>query len=86
MYTFLLYYLQVKHPLRDWRKLGRCQKVIQHSPWGGKYKAVAVNSEGLLAVTDYSNKCVHLLTKKGALARSIGLGGSLPGVAFDLFW
>ena len=56
MYTFLLYYLKVKHPLRDWRKLGRCQKVIKHSPEGGRYSAIAVNSEGLLAVTDYKNE------------------------------
>ena len=92
MYTFLLYYLQVKHPLRDWRKLGRCQKVVKHSLEGGVYRAVAVNSEGLLAVTDESNKCVHLFTKEGALVRSIGkgvlgswlFGASLPGVAFDL--
>ena len=77
----------MKHPLRDWRKLGECQKVIQHSPEGGRYWAVAVNSEGLLAVTDEVNKCVHLITKEGALVRSIGrgvLGGWLLGVAFDL--
>ena len=45
------------------------------------------NSEGLLAVTDGENHCVHLLTNKGALVRSIGkgvLGISLFGVAFDL--
>ena len=87
MYTFLLYYLQVMHPLRNWRKLGRCQKVIQHTPDGGGYSATAVNSEGLLAVTDYMNRCVHLLTKEGTLVRSIGkrvLGYTLPGVAFDL--
>ena len=77
----------MKHPLRDWRKLGECQKIVQHSAEGGGYCAVAVNSEGLLAVTDHRNKCVHLLSKDGALVRSIGkevLGGSLPGVAFDL--
>ena len=48
---------------------------------------MAVNNEGLLAVTDSTNKCVHLLTKEGALVRSIGegeLGGALCGVAFDL--
>ena len=80
----------MKHPLRDWRKLGECQKVIKHSPEGGWYKAVAMNSEGLLAVTDVGNKCVHLLTKEGALVRSIGKGvfrtvsTMLYGVAFDL--
>ena len=47
---------------------------------------MAVNSEGLLAVTDGRNRCVHLLSKDGALVRSIGkgvLGSLLPGVAFD---
>ena len=76
----------MKLPLRDWRKLGECQKVIQHSPEGGIYRAVAVNSEGLLAVTDIGNECVHLLTKEFALVRSIGKGvlsNDLPGVAFD---
>ena len=47
-----------------------------------------MNSEGLLAVTDDCNKCVHLLTKEGALVRSIGKGvlGSclFGGVTFDL--
>ena len=46
-----------------------------------------MNSEGLLAVTDEMGKCVHLLTKEGALVRSIGkgmLGDWLSGVAFDL--
>ena len=87
MYTFLLYYLQVKHPLRDWRKLGRCEEVVRHSQEGCWYSAVAVSSEGLLAMTDYMNSCVYLLTKEGTLVRSIGKGmhgGSLPGVAFDL--
>ena len=76
----------MKHPLRDWRKLGECQKVIQHSPGGGLYTAIAVNSKGLLAVTDV-NSCVHLLTNNGTLVRSIGkgvLGGLLFGVSFDL--
>ena len=80
-------YLQVRHPLRDWRKLGQCQKVIKHSPEGGKYTGVAVNSEGLIAVTDDANKCVHLLDKEGALMRSIGkgmLGNNLNGITFDL--
>ena len=48
---------------------------------------MAVNSEGLLAVTDGEKCCVHLLTNKGALVRSIGeglFGGGLFGVAFDL--
>ena len=51
------------------------------------YRAVAVNSEGLVAVTDGWNHCVHLLTNEGTLVRSIGegmLGGVLYGVAFDL--
>ena len=87
LYTFLMCYLQVKHPPRDWRTLGKCQKVIQHSPGGGGYGGVAVNSEGLLAVTDDENRCVHLLSKDGALVKSIGKGvlsGDLCGVAFDL--
>ena len=59
-----------------------------HSPKDGRYRAVAVNSEGLLAVTDDKNKCVHLV-KEGMLVRSIGkgeLGGGwlLSGVVFDL--
>ena len=76
----------MKHPLRDWRKLGECQKVKQHSLGNGVYETVAVNSE-VLAVTDGLSKCVNLLTKEGALVRSVGeevLGGdSLRGVAFD---
>ena len=75
-------------PLRDWRKLGDCQKVIQHSPGSVVYEAVAVNSEGLVAVTNGGSRRVHLLTKEGALVRSIGkrmLGGCrLLGVTFDL--
>ena len=52
------------------------------------YWAIAVNSDGLLAVTDVENRCVHLLTNNGTLVRSIGkgvLGGSLGlfGVSFD---
>ena len=77
----------MKHPPRDWRKLGKCQKVIQHSPEGGRYCAIAVNSKGLLAVTDGENRCVHLLTNNGTLVRSIGkgvFGGGLFGVSFDL--
>ena len=77
----------MKPPPRDWRKLGECQKVIKHSPVGGWYQAVAVNSEGLLAVTDRLSCCVHLLTTEDAFVRSIGkgmLGNALFGVAFDL--
>ena len=77
----------MKHPPRDWRKLGECQKVIRHSPEGGLYYAIAVNSKGLLAVTDGMNKCVHLLTNNGTLVRSIGegvLSGYMFGVSFDL--
>ena len=79
--------LQVRYPLRDWKKLGKCQKVIQHTPGGGSYGAVAVNSEGLLAVADGGNRCVHLLNKVGTLVRSIVkgvLGSDLLGITFDL--
>ena len=82
---FPYFHLQLKHPLRDWSKISECQKVIQHRRGGGWYRAVAVNSEGLLAVTDDTNRCVHL-SKDGALVRSIGKGvldSWLPGVAFD---
>ena len=51
------------------------------------YVGVAVNSEGLLAVTDDRNMCVHLLSKEGALVRSIGKGvlrGRLDGITLDL--
>ena len=74
----------MKHPPRDWRKLGECQKVI---PGHGGYCAIAVNSKGLLAVTDGLNRCVHLVTNNGTLVRSIGkgvFGGYLFGVSFDL--
>ena len=77
----------MKHPPRDWRKLGECQKVIQHSAGGSWYCAIAVNSDGLLAVTDVVNRCVHLLTNNGTLVRSIGKGVlcfDLYGVSFDL--
>ena len=87
VHALVICYLQVRHPLRDWRKLGKCQKVIQHRPGGGEYVGVAVNSEGLLAVTDYEKKCIHLLRKEGALVRSIEkgvLGGDLRGITFDL--
>ena len=85
--ALVMCYLQVRYPLRDWRKLGKCQKVIQHRPGGGDYGGVAVNSEGLLAVTDDRNKCIHLFRKEGALVRSIGkgvLGSDLGGITFDL--
>ena len=80
-------YLQARHPVRDWRKLGKCQKVIKHSPEGGMYGGVAVNSEDILAVADGQNKFVHLFTKEGALVRSIGKGVHgyyLRGITFDL--
>ena len=51
------------------------------------YSGVAVNSEGLLAVTDGSNNCIHMFRKEGSLVRSIGkgvLGGILDGITFDL--
>ena len=85
--ALVMCYLQVRHPPSDWRKLGKCQKVIQHSPGGGGYYGVAVNSDGLLAVTDDKNNSIHLLTIDGALVRSIGnrvLGGDLGGITFDL--
>ena len=84
--ALVMCYLQVRHPLRDWRKLGKCQKVIQHSLGGGVYVGVAVNSEGLLAVTDGKNRCVHIFNKEGTLVRSIGeeeLGDALCGTTFD---
>ena len=77
----------MKHPPRDWRKLGECKKVIQHSPGGGFYRAIAVNSKGPIAVADGVNRCVHLLTNNGTLVRSIGKGvlsRALYGVSFDL--
>ena len=85
--ALVMCYLQVMQPPRDWRKLGKCQKVIQHSPGGGGYTGVAVSSEGLLAVIDCMNKCIHLLRTEGALVRSIGKGvlsGNLYGITFDL--
>ena len=72
---------------RDWKTLEKCQKVIQRRGGDGKYCGVAVNSEGLLAVTDDTDKRVHLLSEEGALVRSIGegeLGNDLFGVAFDI--
>ena len=87
LYALVMCYLQVRHTLRGWRKPGKCQKVIQHTPGGGPYYGVAVNSEGLLAVTDCTNDCIHLLRKEGALVKSIGkaiLGGYLGGITFDL--
>ena len=77
----------MKPALRDWRELGKCQKVIKPRSGGGWYNAVAVSSEGLVAVTDGRNRCVHLLTNEGTFVRSIGegmLGRLLFGVAFDL--
>ena len=58
--------------------------VIQHSPGGGEYVVVAVSSDGILAVTDYTNKCIHLLRKEGALVRSIGKAAIGGGLTFDL--
>ena len=84
--ALVMCYLQVRHSLRDWGKLGKCQKGIQHSPGGGSYRGVAVNSVGLLGVTDDGNMCIHIF-RKGALVRSIGkgvLGGDLRGITFDL--
>ena len=99
MYNFILLAIIVCHtlsllpllpqvkPSRSCKSLEECRKVLQHDPGGGLYVGVAANSEGLLAITDDANKCIHLLTKEGTLVRSIGvgvLGGSLFGVAFDL--
>ena len=87
-YVILLHFhLQAKHHLRDWRKLGECQKVIQHSPKAVRYTGVAMYNDGLLAVTDGASKSVHLITRSGIFLMSIGgrvFGGSgLFGVAFD---
>ena len=85
--ALVMCYLQVRHPLRDWMKLGKCQKVIQHTPGGAWYYGVAVNSEGLLAVADGQNRCIHLHRKDGSQARSIGKGvlsRGLSAITFDL--
>ena len=85
--ALVMCYLQVRQRFRDWRKFGKCQKVIQHIPGGGGYYGVAVNREGLLAVTDDWNQCIHLLRMDGALVRSIGkgvLGSDLCGITFDV--
>ena len=42
---WLYIHLQVKHPLRDWRKLRECCMDVMHSPESGEYGAAAVNSE-----------------------------------------
>ena len=82
--ALVMCYLQVRQPPRDWSNLGKCQKVIQHSPRGGGYVGVAVNSESLLAMTDSENGCIHLLKKDGSLVRSIGNAVIGCGLAFDL--
>ena len=84
--ALVMCYLQMRHPLRDWRKLGKCQKVIRHRPGGGEYCGVAVNSESFLAVADAGNKCVHIFSKESTLVRSIGEGvlSDLFGITFDL--
>ena len=85
--ALVMCYLQVRHPLRDWGKPGKCQKVNQHSPGGGSYYGVTVNSEGLIAVTDDSKTSIHTFRKEGLLMRSIGkgvLGGDLGRITFDL--
>ena len=57
-------------PLRDWKKLGKCQKVIQHTPGNGVYvEALAVNSEGLLAVTDDENNSIRIFRIDGPLGK-----------------
>ena len=80
--------LKVPQPPKDWRGLGECKRTIQHRPGGGwDYFAVAVNKEGIIAVTDVVRKCVHLHSKDGVLVQSFGrgkLGVFLYGVAFDL--
>ena len=85
--ALVMCYLQVRHPLRDWRKLGKCQKVIADSPGCVAYSGVTVNSEGLLAVTDFVNECIYVFRKERAFVKSVGkgmLGGTLRGIAFDL--
>ena len=57
--ALVMCYLQVRQCFRNWRTLGKCQTVIQHSPGGGMYFGVAVSSEGLLAVTDRANMQLH---------------------------
>ena len=81
--ALVMCYLQVRHPLMNWRKLGKCQKVIQHSPEGGLYSGVAVNSEGLLAVTENDN-CIHLIKKEGTLVSGKEVLGYVCGITFDL--
>ena len=66
--------------------LGTFQKIIRHSRSGGRYKAIAINQDGLIAVTDESNKHVHLIRRDRQLITTIKklqLGGELGGVAFD---
>ena len=85
--ALVMCYLQVRYPLRAWKKLGKCQRVIQHTPGDGSYFAIALNSEGLLAVTDGGNTCVHIFRKDGSLVRSIGKGvlsADMRGITFDL--
>ena len=68
------------------KALGRCQRVIRHSRSGGRYKAIAINQDGLIAVTDESNKHVHLIRTDGKLLKTfkkLQLGDGLGGVAFD---
>ena len=72
--ALVMCYLQVRHPLRDWMKLGKCQKVIQHTPGGAWYYGVAVNSEGLLAVADgqeqvHSSSTEKMVHRRGPLGK-----------------
>jgi hypothetical protein len=43
------------------------------------YNAVAVNSQGLIYVTDYYNYRVQIFTETGAFSSAFGIYGSLPG-------
>ena len=82
--ALLMCYLQVMDPLRDWKELGKCQKVIQHTPGNGVYVvAMAVNSEGLLAVTDDENNSIRIFRIDGPL-HGKGMCGDLGGITFDL--
>ena len=49
--ALVMCYLQVRQPLRNWGNLGKCQNIIQHSPEGGRYFGMAVNSEVSILVS-----------------------------------
>lgn len=71
---------------RSWKDLGICQRAVQHSRGGGRYKALAINQDGLIAVTDESNKHVHLIAGSGKLVKTFKkekFSDTLGGVTFD---